>query len=398
MGVMPDIAGRLYPRIYTTNRREDLHEFLLQAVKASGGQVLHQTRPDRAPIYLGVQGAHDERVGLLIYPFRANQKAIRNRPNDEHRLQVRYGAENTWTEDHPLGRDIAQVDTTLVLGVHLGRRILVGLDPALYDPLPMGISFEFKEENVAIACDEGWHVYERETKPGRRRERRVPEGLETVVLFRPEYLLDYARLEREASDLRLDPPLRYVAALAARRPSEERPAVGSLHQLERQFDMSSAEILDVINKRNRLAVAVRGGVAEFHLERFLRASPLLKGVESLDVDGMPDFRITLVDGRQMTIECKNVSPKPYENGDFKVEVQKTRASKNDPRSRLYRLDQFDLVAACLYAPTHRWEFTFKAATELARHPDNPDRIAPLQRVDATWLRQLADALRRVTPA
>jgi hypothetical protein len=387
-----DVAGRSYPRVYRTVGREPLHGFLQQAVHASGGRVLYASSPSRAPVYLGVHGSHDERIGLLIYPFTANQRPTTNRPQDEHRFQIRYGGAESWREEHPLGRDVAQVDTTLVLGVHLEQEILVGLDPALYDPLPMGISFEFKDTEVAETRRDGWHVYERVTRQGPRRGPRAAERLETVVIFRPERLLDYARLEREASDLALDPPLRFIAAReVASRVPRRRDAVGSLHQLERKFGMSSAEVLDMINRRTRLAVAVRGGVAEFHLERRLGEDPSVRQVESLDLDGQPDFRVSLADRRVVTIECKNASPKRYDNGDYRVEVQKTRASKTDPASRYYRVDQFDTVAACLYAPTGRWEFRFKASHLLARHPGYPERIAPVQRVDATWHRDIRHA-------
>ncbi|WP_232074809.1 hypothetical protein [Phytohabitans suffuscus] len=388
-----DVAGRSYARVYRTLGRQVLHEFLRQAVSASGGRVLYASRADRAPIYLGVHGAHDERIGLLVYPFTANQRTITNRPLDEHRMQIRYGGEESWAGEHRLGLDVAQVDTTLVLGVHVERQMFIGLDPALYDPLPMGISFEFKESDVAAAIGRGWHVYERVTRAGRRRDPRTAERLETVVMFRPERLLDYVRLEREAADLALDPPLRFIAAQQVATRTGREHAIGALHPLEEQFGMSSADILEMINKRLRLSVAVRGGVAEFHLERLLTADPSVAHVEPLDVDSQPDFRVTLADGRVLTIECKNTSPERYANGDYRVEVQKTRASTGDPASRYYRVDQFDLVAACLYAPTKKWEFVFKDAELLARHRYYPDRIAPMQRVDATWQREVTAAAR-----
>jgi hypothetical protein len=134
-------------------------------------------------------------------------------------------------------------------------------------------------------------------------------------------------------------------------------------------------------------------VAEYKLTLLLRADPRWANVMVLDRDGQPDFEITERDGGRFTIECKNCSPQPYENGDFKVEVQKTRASASDRASRYYRVDQFDIVAACLFAPTKRWEFVFKATRRLDRHPDFPDRIAPTQRVDASWTSDLAVALR-----
>jgi hypothetical protein len=75
---------------------------------------------------------------------------------------------------------------------------------------------------------------------------------------------------------------------------------------------------------------------------------------------------------------------------MKVEVQKTRASQADPASRFYRVDQFDVVAACLYSPTREWTFRFQCTDALTRHSRFPDRIAPIQRIEDTWVTSLAD--------
>ena len=65
-------------------------------------------------------------------------------------------------------------------------------------------------------------------------------------------------------------------------------------------------------------------------------------------------------------------------------MQKTRATQGDPFGRLYRFDQFDVVAACLWSCTQTWEFRFRRTADLAAHAEDPSRIAPYQRVDATW--------------
>jgi hypothetical protein len=104
--------------------------------------------------------------------------------------------------------------------------------------------------------------------------------------------------------------------------------------------------------------------------------------------------VKLADGREVLVECKNVSPKDYADGAFRVEVQKTRASKGDPASRLYPLDHFDAVAACLFSATGRWEFRFKATRELKQDERFAGRVAPLQRVDESWSETLAGALDR----
>lgn len=92
----------------------------------------------------------------------------------------------------------------------------------------------------------------------------------------------------------------------------------------------------------------------------------------------------------MLVECKNASPRPYADGTLKVEVQKTRASKGDPASRLYRVDQFDVIAACLYSATGSWTFRFQRTGRLVRDATFGDRIAPIQRIDHDWAPELRD--------
>lgn len=393
-----NVAGRAYAPVYRVSKeRAGLYDRLLAAVERASGQVLYASRPDRAPVYLGIETPSGERLGLLVYLFTANQVATKNRPLDEHRLQIRYGGEKSWTErEHNIGRDLASVDTTVVLGVHVNIDLFIGLDPALYDPFPMGISVEFKQSQVDVALTDkhGWHVFERDNIGGTRRGTpRARDGLETIVLFQPHRLLDYVRLERMASDLDLDPSLRYSAALSAAQPAPpDTKTVPTLHDLEQQFDMTSTEILEVINQRNRLAVAVRGGVAEHHLAKRLRSQDRVQSVASLDKDGRHDFDVTMADGRVVQVECKNCSPQRYANGDMKVEIQKTRATQNDPAGRLYRPDQFDVVAACVYGPTGVWTFRYRRTDQLDRHPVHTDRLAPLHHVTDDWAHTLEEAL------
>ncbi len=383
------LAGRVFGEIYRVQGRADLHNFLIAAVEASGGRVLYASDPHRAPVFLGVQLDSDERIGMLIYPFRVTRNAIRNRPADEVRGQLRYGAEESWTREHPVGRDVAGVDVTMILGVDLADEVLLGLDARLWDPLPMGISFYAKDAEIAQAKTSGWHVWEKINRGGTKRsEPRSPTSLETVVAFAPHRLIDYARLERRATSLRLDPPLRYSTAVALSKPSAGDP-LPHRHVLEEQFALTSEQILDIIGGRNRLSVAVRGGVAEYHLEHQLDHAPDVASVERLDVDAMHDFNVILADGRLLRVECKNASPKTTARGDFRVEVQKTRASKGDPASRFYPVTGFDVVAACLFSPTGRWEFRFGRTSDMTRHKDFPDRLAPIQTITADWTTSLS---------
>jgi hypothetical protein len=378
------LAGRDFGEVYRVQGRTDLHAFILDAVRASGGRVVYASDPNRAPIYIGVQMDSDERIGMLVYPFRITRNTIRNRPTDEVRGQLRYGAEASWTREHPIGRDVAGVDVTTILGIDLEEGVILGLDANLWNPLPMGISFYAKDSDMQRAKTSGWHVWEKINRAGTKRsEPRSPTSLETVVAFRPDRLIDYVRLERRATSLRLDPPLRYSAAagFAEKTEADELP---HRHVLEEQFALTSEQILDIIGGRNRLAVAVRGGVAEFHLEQLLHGASDVGTVERLDIDAMHDFNVVLSDGRLLRVECKNASPKTLASGAFKVEVQKTRSSKGDPASRFYPADGFDVVAACLFSSTGRWEFRYGLTSRMPRHKQFPDRLAPIQTITDEW--------------
>lgn len=387
-----EVGGRSYARVYRASGKADLHQALRSAVERSGGRVLYESPGSRAPVFFGVAVGDSERLGLLVYPFRAKGPPIRGRPADEHRAQIRYGAEESWGEDHVLGIDVAGVDITLVLAVHLDAGVFVGLDPLLYDPLPMGISVEFKDADVEATVAAGWHAWERVNRPGNRRgEARSESRVETLIGFTPDRLLDYARLEREATTLGLDPVLRRVAAEARQARSAE--PVGR-HLLEEAFHLSSQEILAIIAGRRRLQVAVRGGVAEQHLVDALSAElGTAAAIEAVDSDGPPDVIVTLASGQSIRVECKNGRVGAYRGGIGKVEVQKTRASKGDPASRFYSPDQFDVLAVCLWPDDGgRPTFVFRSSALLDRHETFPDRIAALHAIDGSWRTGLIEAV------
>lgn len=385
------VAGRSVPRVYRVSGRQDLHDFIRASIEASGGTVIYSSTATRAPFYYGVQTSRNERLGLLVYPFRVVRRVTNNRPADEVRGQLRLGGEEGWGNENRIAFDVAGIDTTLVIGVDPELEVFLGLDPRLWDPMPLGISFFAKDADIEAMGDTGWHVWEKPDHSGTRRERsRSESGFEVMVAFRPDRLLDFARFERQATDLGLDTPLRLSAAQSF---GERRAAAqegSATHILEEQFDLSGREILEIIAGRSRLSVAVRGGVAEHHLERQLRADPRIVSVARRDRDGEPDFDVDLDSGASPTIECKNASPETYANGDFRVEVQKTRASKGDPASRYYKISEFDVVAACLWAATGEWVFRFARTVDLRRHAEYPDRLAAMQHVDDSWAANIHD--------
>jgi hypothetical protein len=389
--VSQEESGRAYPRFYEHLQKRKNHEFVEGAIARSGGRVLTSTGPSSAPLFLGVETAGGERVALCVYAFTANHRTIKHRPSDEHRLQIRYGDVNdrTWREqDHPVAFDPLGADVTLVLGIHSEADVIIGLDPLIYDPLPLGISIEWKQAHVDAAQAEGWHVWERDNISGNRRASpRTNLGVETLIAFKPERLSDFIRLERDAQSLRLDPALRFRRASTMSRPG----AAAGLHALEREFSLPFKDILDLIKERPRLGVAVRGGVAERHLERALTEDERVTRVKLDESDGPPDFVAQLAGGPEVTVECKNAAHDTYADGTAKVETQKTRASKGDPKSRFYEPSDFDVVAACMYGPWGRWEFRYKRSVDLNRHAEHSDRLAPLQRIDDTWAETLIEA-------
>lgn len=383
-------SERHYARVYERVRRGEDHGFVETAVEDSGGHVVFSSGPSSAPLFLGIEHPDGYRLGLTAYIFHANQVRTRNRPSDEHRAQIRYGNVNVaaWRdEDHALGFDPAGVDLTAVLVANPDTGVLIGLDPFAYDPLPLGNSIYFKDADIAATRASSWRVWERNTYESKRRGSTEP-GLETIVAFTPERLLDFLAVERQAQTLRLDHALRYRVA---ERAAEER--IGSeLHELERAFDLSAHDLLDIIGERGRLAMAVRGGVAEHHLGRVLRDDPNVAEAEVGHQEGPPDYWVKMSDGTPVTVECKNASPRLYADGTPKVEVQKTRASQSDPASRFYTPASFDVIAACMYGPTKGWTFLFRRSDRLAPHGEHEGRIAPLQRIGDEWAPTLTEAL------
>ncbi len=385
-------SGRSYARRYDRVQRRQHHTFLEAAIKRSGGRVLFSSGPDTAPLFLGIEDRDGQRVGICAYVFLANRRVTRNRPADEHRLQIRYGDVNdaAWrSAAHPVGFDPLGVDVTILIGAQIEADLLIGLDPLIYTPLPIGISVFFKDAEINAAKQSGWHVWERDNISGARRASpRTELGVETLLAFSPGRLLDYIRFERTAQALRLESPLRFRAAVDHPTP---KPGSG-IHALEGEFSLSAEEILDIIRERPRLGMAVRGGVAEQHLYNLLSVDLAVTDLRLGQQEGPPDLFVTLGRTGLVTVECKNVSPKTLKDGTPKVETQKTRASKGDPKSRYYEPSQFDVVAACMYGPWRRWEFRYKRSNRLERDRKYPDRIAAIQRIDGSWSGTLFDAL------
>jgi hypothetical protein len=156
------------------------------------------------------------------------------------------------------------------------------------------------------------------------------------------------------------------------------------HPLEGSLNASAKDILDAISSGFRAQVDVKGKLAELYLFRALQTLQKQGVISELrwsDKDGEPDFFLSYK-AHQLTIQCKNVRSgqqrcKGAETGSFRVELQKTRGGidpETGEKTRLYRPDEFDVVAACLFNQKTVWEYLYAAAKDLARHRKQPDRL------------------------
>lgn len=388
-------------RRYPVSRRAKapLVEFITESLKICGCRILHISDPGCAPFQISFETRSGERMGILAYAFLANSKVTRNRPPDEHRFQVKYGSKDGQT--HQLFQDPHGLYTTLFLGINPERGFFVAADPVLHSPTRMFISLEFKEEHAREILANGWHCWERQ-----KTSRGFDSPVETFVGARPERFLDYIRFEQ--ATLAMDQGHRHLLAERFASPGADLglpassvvalrpPSASDLHSLSREFELSPDEILSLIEGAPRLKMAVRGWVAETHLETELSRVSDIVDLKRLEIDGQPDFEIRLAGGRQMRIECKNVLRRRLADGTVRVDFQRTRASKTDPCSRYYRRDEFQILAACLHPATEKWEFRYEFTESMAEHRRCPQRLDNRVNVDSRWAENFEELLNRET--
>jgi hypothetical protein len=357
-------------RTYNVSRkdRKPLLDFMLQALHGEGCRILYSSPPSEAPFRITFETPEGERLGIVAYAFLANSRPTKNRPADEHRFQLKYGSKDG--QLHELWQDPFGLYTTLLVGINTEHGFFVGADPVLHSPTRFFISIEFKQHHAGQILEHGWHVWERE------RQGAPEEPVEVLVGGRPESFLSYLRLEREAAGE--DQGHRHLLAEKAIR---QEPS--TVHALTREFELTEREVLDLIENAHRLKVAVRGSVAEEHLFRHLKTFLELGDCARLTGDG-PDVAVRLPEGREITIECKNVLRKPDRSGLARIDFQRTRAAKSDPCSRYYSPRDFDVVAACLHAVTEKWEFQFALSSRLDPHAKCAGKLSSNVHVDGRW--------------
>lgn len=170
------------------------------------------------------------------------------------------------------------------------------------------------------------------------------------------------------------------------------------HELEHKYGLTADELLEAINRRFRLKVALEGAVAEVHFARKLRLATQegwLADYQEHDEDGKHDFTVRTIKGRSIRVEVKTLRIK----ATWKVELQKTRAAKADPSSRYYDAGQFDVVAVCLGRAHGDWSsFRYCLANALPRHRNYPGKLQVMHNVpeetpqSGTWYEKFQDVI------
>lgn len=354
--------------------KRPLLEFIIEGLKAANCTILSASDPAHAPFLITYETPLGEREGVLVYAFFANSKLTKNRPLDEHRFQIKYGSDSTAVL--PVEQDPTRLLTTIFVGIDPERKIMVGADPVLHDGTRMFISLEFKRAHVEQIQRTGWHAWERESS------RPESDPVEVLVGVQQRKVLDFIRFERLSQGL--DAGHRQLIAERLLGDPRLMAAATAPHALTSELKMPAHAVLDLIQSASRLKMAVRGWVAEHHLEQFLQCVPGVKDCRRLDIEGGADIELRFKNSGPILVECKNVLRVPARGGIPRVDFQRTRASKSDPCSRYYKPTDFQVLAACLHAVTERWEYRFVSTLSLPEHARCSGRIQSNLRVDADW--------------
>ena len=388
--------------------RERLVTFIADALRACGCKIVVAPDPTIAPFKFVFDAPDGERSGILCYAFTSTFTPTKNRPKDEHSFQIKYGSKVPG-KLHDIWQDPTGAFTTLFIGVSPDRGYFVGIDPVLNSPTRFYIRFEYKERHVRAIKKRGWYAWARPVR------RPLASGVipssgygdadQVVVGVTPERFLDYVRFEHAARGL--DQGHRELLAEAAGRGAAElnrisTDLVSDLPSVQGEADvdaslveelgMSISDLVAMVRKNDRLMMAVRGGVAEWHLQRTLAT---VKGVTECALirqEGAPDVSLRFEGSPPLVIECKNVLRR-VTRGLPTMDFMKTRASPADPCSRYYHRNQFDLVAGCLHPITMKWEFKYVLPSKLEPHPKCQGRLAHRVRIDERWTAAAGDVLR-----
>jgi hypothetical protein len=156
------------------------------------------------------------------------------------------------------------------------------------------------------------------------------------------------------------------------------------HNLEDILNAPATDIMDAILAGFRTQVDVKGKLAELYLFKRLKVlndSGYISELIWNDKDGVPDFFFKFK-GKDVKAECKNLRNEIYRTPEksYKVEIQKTRNSKDGSNTRSYRVGYFDILAVCLFNQTGVWKFYYIRSEDLETLPEEPSLLKIMQRV------------------
>jgi hypothetical protein len=158
------------------------------------------------------------------------------------------------------------------------------------------------------------------------------------------------------------------------------------HPLETELNASSRDILDAISHGFRTKVDVKGKLAEYFLFKKLQEIEKNGKIKNLiwnDTDGMPDFSFAY-NSNPIIVECKNIRNQNFKTPPaYRVEIQKTRNSKDGTNSRSYRIGYFTILAVCLFNQTSKWDYYFIKSSDLATTQKDSNLLEIMQRVPMT---------------
>jgi hypothetical protein len=373
--------------------KEPLLRFIREALEKRGCTIRYTSGANRAPFHVVFDMPGGERLSVLIYAFRANSRRTNKRPEDEHRFQVKYGGDLSGVIDVAVDR--LGITTTIFVGIDLERKVFVAADPLMNNPSPMSRSIEFKTEHVEQMLDKGWFAWERDRREAKTTTRRAFQLLpdirtEVLVGGKHDRLLDLILFERVA--LGLDPGERHLIADKFQELPGKSTASKVSHKLLEELSIAPEALLDLISSASRLKMAVRGWVAEAHLETYLKSVDGVTECIRLQGDGNTDVSLRWKGSKPILVECKNVLRTTYSGRIPKLDFQRTRAAKSDPCSRYYKPSDFHVVAACLHPVTERWEFRFALTRELPEHRSCQGRIDNNLRVDESCFSAQIDSV------
>lgn len=376
-------SEREVPRFYGTSARdrEPLIKFMVEALTSQGCRIIKASPPTQAPFRITFVTPTGQRMGIVAYAFLATFTPTKNRPDDEHSFQVKYGTKDG--KLHELWQDPFGIYTTLFLGINPEQGFFVAADPVLHSPTKFFIRVEFKQERVDEILARGWHSWERVRRSG------GDDPVSVLVGGTAPSFLRLIRFERDAfgedQGHRQLLAEREEAAIVTDQGSTPvlAPSGARLHQLSQELELDEHEVLDLIASTRRLKMAVRGWVAEEHLVRALRKVPGVSDCNRSDGEGGPDIELRFEGSRLITVECKNVLRKK-ERDLARIDFMRTRTSKTDPCSRYYSANDFDVVAACLHAVSERWEFRYARSSALDPHGRCTNKLSNKVLIDDRW--------------